>query len=352
MRTSRRLSVVSLEDRNAPAFLTGTDTPPPNPAPGTVAVTGTPSTDIDLSVLATADKPKPSLGDVVTVKVQVVNGGGGPASNVAVGVTLPAGLTFVSAQPAQGTYDSATGSWAVGGVAPGLPATLSIKVKVTDPAGQPVTAVIGRADQNDPKGDNNSATLNLSPVLAGLTLTKQASAPTLVVGSTVVFTLAVRNTGPGAATAVAVTDALPAGLQFVKYQGPSHGWVDRATQTWTIANLPAGTTAVLRVVAIVKQVGRMEAPASLTATGFDAARSQTAATAVVNGTRVNNATTWSYSAPGHLAGPVPVPGSAKLNQPPVTPIPTPPPAPPAAPVLPPPPTLTVLGGMLFAWRKL
>lgn len=55
------------------------------------------------------------------------------ATGVVVTDLLPAGLTFVSATAAQGTYDSETGVWTVGTLASGGSTTLSIVAAVTTP---------------------------------------------------------------------------------------------------------------------------------------------------------------------------------------------------------------------------
>ena len=58
----------------------------------------------DLQVLKVVDQTTPPVGQPVTFTVTVTNNGPSPATGVQVTDALPAGLTFVSATPSQGTY--------------------------------------------------------------------------------------------------------------------------------------------------------------------------------------------------------------------------------------------------------
>ena len=103
---------------------------------------------------------------------------------------LPAGLTFVSATPSQGTYNG--GDRPVDGRArspPARPQTLTlIAAVVSAPIAQTNTATISDADQFDPDAGNNSASATETPQQADLALTKTVSNPTPNVGDDVTFT--------------------------------------------------------------------------------------------------------------------------------------------------------------------
>ncbi len=66
------------------------------------------------------------VGDPVSFVVSATNNGPATALSVVVNDTLPPGLTFVSAQPEQGTYDPATGIWTVGALAPTVTVRLEL----------------------------------------------------------------------------------------------------------------------------------------------------------------------------------------------------------------------------------
>ncbi|MCB2378502.1 DUF11 domain-containing protein [Hymenobacter sp. BT635] len=88
----------------------------------------------DLSVTQQVQLGPYQIGDQVTFTVTAGNNGTA-ASGVQVKDALPAGLSFVSANPSQGTYDNATGTWTVvsglNTFASGASATLTITATIT-----------------------------------------------------------------------------------------------------------------------------------------------------------------------------------------------------------------------------
>jgi uncharacterized repeat protein (TIGR01451 family) len=215
----------------------------------------------DMAVVKTVNQPAPNVGDTVTFTVTVLNGGPDTATGVSVHDALPAGLSFVSAIPSQGTFDPATGVWTIGTVTTVTPQTLQIQATVASPAVQVNTASV-TATQSDPNPGNNSAGATVTPQRADLAVAKSVDVPTPQVGDTVTFTVALTNRGPSAATGVSVQDLLPAGLSFVSAT-PSQGTFSSITGLWTVGSVPTTTSPSLQIRAKLTAVGRWVNTASI-----------------------------------------------------------------------------------------
>lgn len=143
----------------------------------------------DLALANSVSNATPNVGDTITYTVTLTNNGPDDATNVTVGDPLPSGLTFVSATPSQGNYDSNTGGWTVGTVTTSTPQTLMITARVTSPNAQTDTAAITAADQSDPNTANNAASATETPQQADLVLANSVSNPTPNVGDAITYTV-------------------------------------------------------------------------------------------------------------------------------------------------------------------
>ncbi|WP_136607679.1 S-layer homology domain-containing protein [Paenibacillus dokdonensis] len=205
----------------------------------------------DLSITTTAINATPNVGDTIAITVTVKNNGPASATGVVVNDLLPAGLTFVSATPSQGSYNSSTGAWTVGTVAVASPVSLLLQARVVSPNTQTNSATISQADQSDPDISNNSATVMVTPQQADLSVANTVSNATPNVGDTITFTVTVSNNGPDRATNVVVTDSLPAGLTFVSAT-PSPGTTyDSISGDWTIGTVAQASAPSLKLQAEV-----------------------------------------------------------------------------------------------------
>jgi uncharacterized repeat protein (TIGR01451 family) len=113
----------------------------------------------DLALPQTVNDATPHVGETITFTVTLNNSGPDAATDVEVTDHLPSGLTFVSAAPSQGTYDPATGVWAVGAVAVESPAALVIRATVVSAGAWTNAATITHADQYDQDIANSTAEL-------------------------------------------------------------------------------------------------------------------------------------------------------------------------------------------------
>ncbi len=120
--------------------------------------TVTPSADLSLTKVV--DNAIPDVGSNITFTLTVSNAGHSDATGVAVGDLLPNGYTFFSASTATGIYTSGTGVWAIGSIANGGSATLTITASVNATGDFTNVAQVTAADQNDPDStpNNNIAT--------------------------------------------------------------------------------------------------------------------------------------------------------------------------------------------------
>ena len=78
--------------------------------------------------------------------------------------SLPAGVTYVS-DNGGGAYNSGSGVWNIGGIGSGGSATLQITVTIdTGTTGTTITngAIISGANEPDPNGGNNIASVNVN----------------------------------------------------------------------------------------------------------------------------------------------------------------------------------------------
>ncbi|QTR50271.1 SdrD B-like domain-containing protein [Candidatus Thiothrix anitrata] len=96
-------------------------------APSTCS-SSTPSADLEVAKTANVSSAK--SGDTVIYTITVKNNGPDNATGVEVTDQLPTGVTYDSHNAGQGTYTSGTGIWAVGSLANGATATLTITITV------------------------------------------------------------------------------------------------------------------------------------------------------------------------------------------------------------------------------
>ena len=176
----------------------------------------------DLSVTMT-DSPDPvNFGSNLTYTITVRNNGDLTATGVNLSDTLPAGSTFVSATPTQGTCTgTSTVNCAIGTLNPGAQAvvTLVIKPPAVRTATNTATATLVQTDTNPA---NNTATVETLVDFADISIAKRAAQNLVNAGGRITYSLFVKNKGVLPAD-VTVTDNLPAGTSLITCAATGNG---------------------------------------------------------------------------------------------------------------------------------
>ena len=174
---------------------------------------------------------------------------------------LPAGLSFVSASTGSGTYDRATGIWAVGSLdSSGLGALGLLRIVAATTTEGLITNVasLSATDQPDsnPSNDEGSATVEVRRV-ADLAMAKAVATATPVAGGPLAYALTATNSGPNDASEVRIVDACTS-RNDIRRRDAVGGRVDRkrllvggvgtVTCTWNGLTPAAGVQSVQFVV--------------------------------------------------------------------------------------------------------
>jgi uncharacterized repeat protein (TIGR01451 family) len=269
-------------DTSGNAYVTGdtqsSDFPTVNPPQGTFGGVSdafvakiSPLTEVDLSIAKT-DFPDPvAVGTNLTYTITVTNNGPSTATGVTVTDTLPAGVSYVSATPSQGSCSgTSTVTCNLGNLANGASATVTIVVTPTA-TGTLSNTACASGNESDPDTNNNcsTATTTVNPASADLSITKTDSPDPVLVGQNLSYTITVTNNGPSTATGVTVTDALPAGVTFVS-SNPSQGSCSgTSTVTCDLGNLANGASATVTIVVTPTTTGTKTNTACVSANETD-----------------------------------------------------------------------------------
>ncbi len=233
-----------------------TDPDPSNNSASLSTVVNVPTADLALSM---SGNPNPVLlGGTLTYTISVTNHGPSAASLVTATNLLPASVSFISANPSQGSVavNGANVTWSVGSLGKGSSATVAIATRVsTSPSalGTVVAKAGVSAHEPDPLPGNNTATVltQITPA-ADLFLTMSGNPSAVIYGSNVTYTINLLNFGPSAATNVTVNDTFPAGMTLLSSNN-SIGSISTSNNSviWTVttnSGFPLGASASLSLV--------------------------------------------------------------------------------------------------------
>ncbi|WP_264551163.1 PKD domain-containing protein [Flavobacterium sp. N2038] len=211
--------------------------------------------DLSLEKKVVGNNLTPAVGSQISFTVTVTNDGPSNSTGATIKDILPSGYQYVFFNSTSGSYDPNTGIWTPGIILPGNSHTLLINAIVKRPTGTPDeylnTAEIMTSDQFDPdstpgngiitEDDYDSIFVTPVIVMADLSIEKTAlnADATYDVGSTVIFTVTVKNDGPANASGVMVKDLLPPGFKY-STSAPTSGLYNYITGVWNVGIVTAG----------------------------------------------------------------------------------------------------------------
>ena len=193
--------------------------------------------------------------------ITVTNNGNGAATGTMVVDTLPAGLEYVSSDPAGTVSGSAsTVTWDVGDLDPGASSIITLTVRGTADAAQENVATASSGG-NTLQPEARATTVVLVP---GITVEKTGRAA-FSVGNQATYTLTASNAGNIPLTGVTITDTIAAGMSYVSSNLAGTASDDRAKVTWDIGDLAVGASTSVLVTLQGDQTGSVTNTASASA---------------------------------------------------------------------------------------
>lgn len=211
----------------------------------TIGTVAEPSVDIDGQLL--------SVGDSYVYTINWVNNGADAKgnlipANVTVTDELPTGVVFEAFEGKNADKGAVSGqllTWNLGEQPAGSHGSVRVRVEITEDAVKDVQGAVGTV--------NNKATVTVgNKSYTGTTTNyvpkksesdaQDSTGSGVALGDELTYTIGYKNT-EGASATVTITDAVPAGTEFVEFAGDHKdvGSKDNdGNLTWTLADVPAG----------------------------------------------------------------------------------------------------------------
>ena len=208
-----------------------------------------------LSIDKKASANPVTAGDALTYTLTINNAGPDKATGVVVTDTLPAGVTFASANPAQDAGPNPL-VWNVGDIDAGDSRTITIVVNVdTSTVGDITNTAEVSGNEQDPDDTDNKAAVTTqvyNPFAIDLQVSKTAD-ESITAGKTLTYTIVVTNSSltSNIATGVTVTDTLPAGVTIVSANPAQDAGPNPLV--WNLSDIPAGSLERIQVVVEVNK---------------------------------------------------------------------------------------------------
>ena len=232
-----------------------------------------PQIQADLSVSKSDAVDPVNVGDNVTYTVTVNNNGPDTAENVVLTDNLPNGVTFISANPNQGSCSESSGvvTCNLGNIGNGGNATVNLIVNTTT-AGTITNNASVTSSTDDSNSNNNSTSeqTTVNSTDADLSISKIDAVDPVTIGDNVTYTVTVNNSGPQLSENVVVTDNLPNGVTFVSAI-PSQGSCSESSGvvTCNLGNIGNGGNAIVTIIVNTTTTGTITNNASVASNTID-----------------------------------------------------------------------------------
>ncbi len=227
----------------------------------------------DLSITKSDAVDPVLVGDNVTYTVTVTNNGPETAENVVMTDNLPNGISFVSANPSQGSCNQAGGLVAcnLGNIING--GSVNVTIIITSTVAGTITNTASVASgTTDPDNNNNSASEQTSVNFpsADLSITKSDAVDPVTIGENITYTVTVINNGPDTAENVVLTDNLPNSVTFVTATADQGSCSESAgVVRCNLGNIDNGNSVVVTIVVTTNSDGSITNNASVTSNTDD-----------------------------------------------------------------------------------
>ena len=211
----------------------------------TIGTVAKPDVDIDGQLL--------SVGDSYVYTINWVNteadaNGNLPPANVTVTDKLPAGVVFEAFEGEYADKGAASGqslTWDLGKQPAGSHGSVRVRVKITEDAVKDAQGAVGTVENKAiVTVDNKSytgTTTNFVPKKSESDV-QDSNGSGVALGDELTYTIGYKNT-EGASATVTITDAVPAGTEFVEFAGDHKDAGSKGNDgnlTWTLKDVPAG----------------------------------------------------------------------------------------------------------------
>lgn len=208
----------------------------------TIGTVAKPDVDIDGQLL--------SVGDSYVYTINWVNNEAGDSGTANVTVTdeLPTGVVFEAFEGEFADKGAASGqllTWDLGKQPAGSHGSVRVRVKITEDAVKDVQGAVGTVENKATVTVGNKSytgtTTNYVPKKSESDA-QDSTGSGVALGDELTYTIGYKNT-EGASATVVITDAVPAGTEFVEFTGDykDAGSKDNdGNLTWTLKDVPAG----------------------------------------------------------------------------------------------------------------